>query len=118
MNNRPKTIFLDVDGVILEHTNISKRSNIPPELLSGVLDKFEEWDRKGYKIILTTGRKESERGRINKQLQDAGIVYDELIMGIGGGERIIINDYKENSDELTARAICVKRNEGLVNVFI
>jgi hypothetical protein len=29
------------------------------ELLEGTIEKLLEWDKKGYNIILTTGRKES-----------------------------------------------------------
>jgi len=58
--DKPKTIFCDIDGTILRHSH--KFSDITlhdPELLEGVLSKFNEWDSKGYKIILTTARKES-----------------------------------------------------------
>ena len=45
-------------------------------------------------IILTTGRKEGMRRITEQQLENAGIVYDRLIMGIGGGIRVLINDLK------------------------
>lgn len=116
---RPKTIFLDIDGTLVEHSeNISKQFSEPLRLLEGTIEKLIEWDRKGYNIILTTGRKESVRNVTEKQLTDAGIFYDQLIMGIGGGMRIVINDKKLNSESETAMAINLTRNQGIKDVKI
>ena len=52
--------------------------------------------------------------KITKQhLDDYGIVYDKLIMGLGGGDRILINDRKLNGNRNTAYAINVVRNKGI-----
>lgn len=111
--NRPKTIFSDIDGVIFKHEgNISQQHLITPTILPGVLKNFQEWDRLGYRIILTTGRRESTRKYTEDQLAEAGIFYDQLIMGITGGVRILINDKKPNSEEDTAISINLVRNEG------
>ena len=48
----------------------------------------------------------------------AGIIYDQLIMGFGGGDRVIINDRKPNSERDTVYAINLTRNEGIENVEI
>jgi len=118
MNKRPKTIFIDIDGTLLFHFGYGILQTKNTQILPGVIDKFNEWDSKGYNIILTTGRRESERRFTEEQLQDVGIVYDQLIMGLGGGQRIVINDTKSNSDDVTALAICVIRNTGIINVEI
>jgi len=116
---RPKTLFVDIDGTLILHHEVpNQQAKLPPEILPGVLEKFEEWDRNGYNIILITGRRESERKLTEEQLNKVGIVYDKLIMGIGGGDRIIINDAKPDSTEPTAFAICVKRNDGIKNIDI
>jgi len=65
---------------------------------------------------LTTGRKESCREATEKQLQRAGIFYNQLIMGFGGGDRIIINDRKPNSDKDTVFAVNIDRNKGIKDV--
>ena len=77
---------------------------------------MREWDSKGYYIIIPTGRKRSAREATKKQLSRAGILYDELIMGFGGGDRIIINDRKPNSDKDTVFAINIDRNKGIRDV--
>ena len=81
------------------------------------MEKLTEWDLKGYRIILTTGRKESLRMATENQLNDLGIFYDILIMGIGGGDRILIND-KKSDGRITAFAICPDRNTGIKDVNI
>jgi histidinol phosphatase-like enzyme len=120
----PKTIFLDIDGVLLWHARELAtiwdyaRDEEDDRRLPGVAEKLQEWDTKGYKIILTTGRRECMRQDTEQQLARHGIFYDLLIMGVGRGQRVVINDFKANSEEPTAVAICVTRNKGLVDVEI
>jgi len=118
MLNKSKTIFCDLDGSLVKHSNPIEVQNpdLELEVLSGTHDKLREWDSKGYYIIITTGRKISAREATEKQLSRAGIPYDELIMGFGGGARYIINDTKSDSDDPTCFAITVKRNEGIGNI--
>jgi histidinol phosphatase-like enzyme len=112
-----KTLFLDIDGTLLfHHGKAGQQSKFPTIVLPGVMEKLTEWDEKGYKIILVTGRKESERASTEKQLAKVGIQYNVLLMEINRGDRIIINDTKPNSDYPTAIAICVKRNEGILDI--
>tara|TARA_Y100000310_G_scaffold308073_1_gene350799 strand:- start:2060 stop:2428 length:369 start_codon:yes stop_codon:yes gene_type:complete len=116
-NNRPKTIICDIDGTLLyHHGNAFTQFVDNPKLLPGVAEKFEEWSGKSYNIILITGRRESEREMTVKQLSKLGIFYDHLIMGVGGGQRILINDLRPNLDMDTAIAICLERNSGLADV--
>ena len=115
--NRPKTIFLDIDGTLVEHSeDISRQLTETPKLIEGTLEKLIEWDRKGYNIILTTGRRESSRESTIKQLSELGIFYDQLIMGLGGGIRVLINDRKKNESYDTAISINLNRNEGIKKI--
>ncbi len=115
---RPKTIFLDIDGTLLKHPgSLSRIGAMPPLLLDGVHEKLDEWDKKGYRIILVTGRKESMREITEKELKSVRIHYDRLIMGIGNGPRVIINDAHEDNPE-TAFGITVERNKGLGGIQI
>lgn len=117
--HRPKTIFLDIDGTLVAHKGSIERQFIENlELLPGTLEKLSEWDRKGYNIILTTGRRESTRKRTEEQLAEKGIYYDQLIMGLGGGIRVLINDKKPNSEEDTAICFNLQRNSGVKDVSI
>ena len=112
-NTRPKTIFCDIDGTLIKHIPPGCLHKCKVEVLSGTVEKLHEWDKKGYNIILTTGRKESLRKITEKQLSDCGIFYDKLIMGIGGGTRVLINDLKSDSNNPTAYSFCIERNKGI-----
>ena len=118
MFNKSKTIFCDLDGTLVKHSNPIDIQNPDYELevLPGVHEKLIEWDIKGYHVIITTGRKESAKEATIIQMQRAGINYDQLIMGFGGGDRILINDRKLNSDRDTAFVINLERNNGLEDV--
>ena len=119
MDVRPKTIFCDIDGTLVRHVapSIAASPNHKMELLDGTLEKLLEWDKKGYYIILTTGRKESLRDITKKQLSEVGIFYDQLIMGIGGGTRYLINDKKPEGNE-AAFSVCLDRNKGIKELDI
>ena len=112
---KPKTIFCDIDGTLVKHypPDINSVPDFKLTLLTGTLETLREWDRKGYNIILVTGRRESMRQSTEEQLKKIGIFYDQLVMGIGGGQRVIINDLKLDSDEPTAAHFCLKRNNGI-----
>jgi len=119
MDTRAKTIICDIDGTLVKHGTPSTVATpeYKMELLPGTLSKLEEWEAKGYSIILLTGRKESIRGVTEKQLRDVGIFYDQLLMGVGGGVRYLVNDSKLNGSQ-SAFAINVERNVGISSINI
>ena len=102
---------------MVKHSNPidAQNPNLELEVLPGTHERLVEWDTKGYYIVITTGRKESARQPTIKQLSRAGILYDLLIMGFGGGDRILINDRKRDSERDTAYVINLERNKGLVD---
>jgi len=118
-DSRAKTIFCDIDGVLFKHygLDLDSRSKENIEILEGVKNQFQKWESNGYNIILVTGRRESERKITKKQLKNALLKYDKLIMGIGGGVRVLINDKKPTGEE-TAICFNLNRNEGLSNINI
>lgn len=114
--NKAGTIFLDIDGTLLKHHGSLTAINLKePQLLDGVLEKLNKWEGEGYNIVLTTGRKESQRALTERQLEQLGIFYDQLIMGIGGGPRYLIND-RHPSGKTMAHAFNIERNGGLEGV--
>jgi len=117
---RPKTIFCDIDGTLVKHSVPTKTTNshLELELLPGVLEKLLEWDKLGYNIILVSGRRESSRLATKKQLAKLGIIYDKLVLGIGGGKRYLINDRKDYTNEDYAIAINLDRNLGIGEIKI
>jgi hypothetical protein len=119
METRSATIICDIDGTLTWHTNPHEASKASHrmELLNGTVDKLLEWEKRGYRIILLTGRKESLRDVTIKQLSEVGIFYDQLIMGVGGGTRYLINDCKPDGED-SAYAINVERNRGIGDIVI
>lgn len=121
--SKPKTIFCDLDGTLSYYPYSADMGNYDFDKqilkpLPGTLKKLWEWDKAGHVIILTTGRKEGMRESTEKQLRESGILYDKLIMGIGGGVRVLINDLKPSREEDTAIAINLKRDIGVKDVEI
>ena len=112
----PKTVFCDIDGTLVEHVGDITKNHSGTLILTNVKETIQKWDRLNYKIILTTGRRESTRKQTEEQLANCGIVYDQLLMGLPNGDRIVINDRKTNSPRNTAYAINLVRNDGMGNV--
>lgn len=115
----PKTILCDIDGVLLEHPgDLVNVYNKTPIIISGTLNKIQEWHMKGYTIILLTSRFPSMKNITEKQLEEARISYHSLIMGINKGSRVVINDLKPSDDTPTAEAYNLIRNVGIKDLNI
>jgi NDP-sugar pyrophosphorylase family protein len=114
---KPKTLFIDIDGTILKHQHtISDVYKNPPEVLPEVVAKINEWDSQGHKIILVTARKESTRAITEQQLREFGIAWDQLVMGVGGGTRVLINDKLNKNDADRAIGVNVVTDSGFGTV--
>ena len=112
------TIFSDIDGVLWEHLiDLPHMMTERPSLLPGVQEKFCEWRAKDYYIILTTARPEGCRSTTESQLVSYGLFWDQLVMGLPVGPRVLINDIKPSGLQ-TAIAVNLVRNTGLVGVYV
>ena len=113
---KPGTVICDIDGCILLHrSTLSGVLDEAPTLLPGAKEKFCEWERHGHRIILLTGRPDSMREHTEVELTRLGLFWHQLIMGCGGGPRVLINDEKPDG-LVTAHALCIKRDVGLQDV--
>lgn len=111
--DKPKTIFCDIDGTILKHVHrFSDIVDTKPVLLEGVLEKINQWDSQGHKIIFVTARKESAREITEKHLNQLGLCWDQLIMGVTSGHRVLINDKLNQNHPNRAHSINVITNGG------
>lgn len=92
---RRKTYVIDIDGTLLTKKVGSRASiewfddKVPTESALRFLDQCE---KEGACIILLTARRESLRAVTEALLKKHCIYYDQLVMGAGNGERILIND--------------------------
>ncbi len=113
-----KTIFCDIDGILLRHFGESsnmleyRENDIPNLLLDGVIEEYNNWRSKGYTVILTSARPETSREFTLKQLAFFGIYPDQLVLGVTNAPRWLINDVSTNKP-IAATAINIQRNFGL-----
>jgi NDP-sugar pyrophosphorylase family protein len=115
--DKPSTIFCDIDGTILKHVHgFSNVVSTEPELLKGVLEKFNQWDSQGHKIVLCTARKESAREITESHLKRLGLCWDHLIMGLTSGNRYLINDKLNIKDQDRAVAVNLTTNFGFLDI--
>lgn len=109
-------MFCDIDGTILKHQgDVFKNASADAFVLPGVYTAIREWEKRNYRIILITGRKESQRVATEAALRSLHIPYDHLLMGLPNGDRVIVNDRKEGGTVPTAYAVSPPRNDGLEN---
>jgi hypothetical protein len=106
------TIFCDIDGTIFEYRKFETYETSIVKVLPEVKKKFDSWRNDGHMVILTTARPEYLHDHTVKELNDGGILYDRLIMGIERGPRLLINDMDPNKPGLRALSINLTRNEG------
>lgn len=107
-----KTLFVDIDGTLITYTRDEGIDFDNVSLLPGVKEFLLNCAKKEYNVILTTGRRESLRRQTEIQLEKLGIQYDQLIMGIKGWPRYVIND-KKSDGSAGCFAINLERNEGV-----
>lgn len=105
------TLFIDIDGVLV-HTNpvesTGEFNDSPPmpqniEFLKGLC-------RERTFIVLVTARPEKYRERTIDQMQEMGIPWDQLVMGLPHSRRVLINDVLSKESELAALSINPLRN--------
>jgi hypothetical protein len=111
------TLFIDLDGTILEHDNggglgkfnYSELWKLSNESIVPLIKELHDF---GYSIIVTTSRKFLSNEIIKIQLENMGIPVDGVIEGLPGGPRILLNDVKPSVPCLmTSFAINLARNE-------
>ena len=99
--DKPKTIIIDVDGVIFQHGNWW--ADTPS--LPGIKEAFHEWERKGYCIVIMTARPECMRPELEERLKKNHLFWNHLVMGVSSGERVVINDAKPSGRCASAHAV-------------
>ena len=108
-----KTIICDIDGTIVKYhknyLNMLTKGHIP---LPGVIQRMNNWEKIGHKIILITGRRENLREITERELTNLGVPFDYLIMGCADQGRVLIND---EGSKVKAHAVSLKRDEGFDN---
>jgi len=110
-SNLPKTIFCEIDGVIL-----SDRIRFPV-CLDEVQEQFSKWKELQSTVVLTTSRPESMRKETEDILSEFGLEYYTMVMGLPeGGDRVVIT--AKSGIENAAFALNLVRNGGMGEVEV
>jgi len=105
------TIFSDIDGTLFKYRKFETYKLTIPEIIYSSVNSIKKAYDTGHCIVLTTARPEYLRQHTINELMNANIKYHQLIMGIGRGSRILIND-NETEDNDRAFAFPLIRNKG------
>jgi ribonucleotide monophosphatase NagD (HAD superfamily) len=105
------TAFIDVDGVLFRHKEkgASLQWTGDHDPIPGSIDLLDEMERRGWHVVLTTARPESNRPVLERELREAGLIYHQLVMGVTSGVRVIVNDAKPGGAQ-SAVAVTTERN--------
>lgn len=116
-NNMKKTIFCDIDGTIFVYRAFETFRSTPAVMTRGALEKLKQWESDGHMIVLTTARPERMRAHTAKELSANGVPWHKLVMGIGQGDRHLINDMspRKNLDRAPHN---LSRDEGFEGIDI
>ena len=113
---KKNTIFCDIDGTIFKYRKFETYTTSEAEVLPEVVNKLDQWKKEGHKIILTTARPKDLYMHTVVELSKNGVSYDELIMGIERGPRILVNDMDPNKPGLRAMGVNLNRDEGFEGI--
>jgi len=120
VNNLRKkcSIFCDIDGVLIYHDPHSTSDIETNKPIQG-FENLGKLKSLGHKIILTTARSEKYRDKTIDLLSKIGIEYNELVMGLPAGPRLLINDHKPSKIFTNqANSLELIRDKGIKNLEI
>lgn len=111
-----KTFFIDIDGTLFKHMSADELDAVYltdhiSELLPGIQDYFNSIPPEDY-IVITTARPSKYYEYTLRSLLYHGIRYNKILMDLGMGPRILIND-TTNPSKIMAIAYNVSRDLGL-----
>ena len=106
------TYFIDLDGTIFTHAHRYSNLKNAAKLLPGVKETLDELDSRGDTIILVSARKEGARAFTERLLEEHLIPYDQLILGVSQGCRVVVNDVLTPNCLPRARAVNVQVDKG------
>lgn len=107
------TYIFDLDGVLVENGSphfFPKWGEAEAIQASG--EAVRGLYAHGNHIVIMTARPESYREMTEAELQDKGIPYHQLVMGVHHGRRYIVNDYSANNPCPSAVAVNTVRDSG------
>jgi hypothetical protein len=111
--DKKNTYFCDIDGTIFKYRKFETYTESDVEIIESTKKYLVDMKTKGHMVILTTARPVELLQHTELELQNSGIPYDRLIMGIERGPRYLINDMDPNKPGKRAIAINLERDKGI-----
>lgn len=107
------TFFVDIDGTLVQYRKFSELSTSVLTPIQEVIDVINKYYDEGAVIVITTARPSSYELFTKQELEKIGVKYHQLVMDLGRGTRVILND-KDPENEQIPRAIGINlnRNQG------
>ena len=107
-----KTLFVDIDGTLVKNSGQyflpTWGTTAPLTKNVSHLNKLHATGR--VRIILVTSRLEKFRDVTLKQLEQYGVVYDQILFGMLHASRVVVNDYAPTNPYPSAECVNIPRN--------
>lgn len=111
------TFFVDIDGTIVKYRKFSELDTAILTPIQDVIDFINKSYDEGCHIVITTARPQSFETFTKQELEKLGVKYHQIVMGIGRGTRVVLNDKDPEQPELPrAWGINFTRDKGLQDI--
>jgi len=113
------TFFVDIDGTIVKYRKFSELATSTLTPIQDVIDFLNKSYDEGAHIVITTARPPEYELFTKQELEKLGVKYHQIVMGIGRGTRVVLNDKDPEMPDLPrAWGINFIRDKGLQDVEI
>jgi len=107
------TFFVDIDGTLVQYRKFSELSTAVLTPIQEVIDVVNKYYDEGAIIVITTARPSSCELFTKQELEKIGVKYHQLVMDLGRGTRVILNDKDPENEQIPrALGINLNRNQG------
>lgn len=107
------TFFVDIDGTLVQYRKFSELSTSVLTPIQEVIDVINKYYDEGAVIVITTARPTSYELFTKQELEKIGVKYHQLVMDLGRGTRVILNDKDPENEQIPrALGINLNRNQG------
>jgi hydroxymethylpyrimidine pyrophosphatase-like HAD family hydrolase len=107
------TFFVDIDGTLVQYRKFNELSTSVLTPIQEVIDVVNKYYDEGAVIVITTARPSSYELFTKQELEKIGVKYHQLVMDLGRGTRVILNDKDPENEQIPrALGINLNRNQG------
>ncbi len=107
------TFFVDIDGTLVQYRKFNELSTSVLTPIQEVIDVVNKYYNEGAVIVITTARPNSYELFTKQELEKIGVKYHQLVMDLGRGTRVILNDKDPENEQIPrALGINLNRNQG------